>query len=84
MSEYDVDELGLTVVEADSPEITRQCDDILEKYYDELLKGLTEAETEENEFVRDTKVEGLMRFLEDCSDGGKKRKLTNIAESMTK
>lgn len=84
VSEYDVDELGLTVVEADSPEITRQCDDILEKYYDELLKGLTEAETEENEFVRDTKVEGLMRFLEDCSDGGKKRKLTNIAESMTK
>jgi len=84
VSEYDVDESGLTVVEADSPEIKRQCDDILEKHYDELLKGLTEVETEGNEFVRDTKVEGLMRFLEDCSDSEKKRKLTNIAESMAK
>jgi hypothetical protein len=84
VSEYNVDESGLTVVEADSPEIIRQCDDILEKYYDELLKVLTEAETEKNEFVRDSKVEGLMRFLGDCSDGGKKNKLTNIAESMTK
>jgi len=84
MSEYDVDESGLTVVKADSPEITRQCDDILEKYYDELLKGLIEAETEKNEFLRDTKVEGLMRFLGDCSDGEKKRELTNIAKSMIK
>jgi hypothetical protein len=84
VSEYDVDESGLTVVEAEYPEITRQCDDILEKYYAELLKMLAEVETEKNEFVRDTKIEGLMRFLRDCSDGRKKSKLTNIAESMKK
>ncbi|MEG6612635.1 hypothetical protein V6C42_07205 [Pseudoclostridium thermosuccinogenes] len=84
VSEHGVDDSGLSIIKPESPEITEKCDKILEKYYDELMNSLTEAEAgeEENSFKRDSRVGALKRFLDDCSDGDKKMKLMKAVEGM--
>ena len=82
VSVYEVDESGLTIVETESTEITRQCDAILENYYNELKKGLNEIDKLEASFSRAARVGGLKLFLKDCSEGNKKAELLSFLERM--
>ncbi|NLV62201.1 MAG: hypothetical protein GXY12_02205, partial [Clostridiaceae bacterium] len=60
------------------PEITKQCDKILEQYYNELVDSIKDIEAENDEFSRRVRVEGLKTFLRDCSDGQMKADLTKM------
>lgn len=80
VSEYATDEDGVTVLTPESPGITRHCDEILEKHYEQLKMGLELIETESNEFTRDARIDELRKFLEDCSEGAKKTALLRMTE----
>jgi hypothetical protein len=77
-SKFSADELGTPNFVYDNPEITKQCDKILEQYYNELVQSVKNMEAEDNEFSRRVIVEGMKTFLKDCSDGQLKADLTKI------
>jgi hypothetical protein len=77
-SAFPANELGTPNFVYDDPEITKQCDKILEQYYNELVDSIKDIEAENDEFSRRVRVEGLKTFLRDCSDGQMKADLTKI------
>jgi len=81
VSEYPADERGTPRFVYDNPEITKQCDKILEQYYNELVDGIKNIEAENDEFSRRVRVEGLKTFLRDCSDGQMKADLTKMIDA---
>jgi len=77
-SDYPADERGTPNFVYDNPEITKQCDKILEQYYNELVQSIKDIEAENNEFSRRVIVEGVKTFLNDCSDGQMKAGLIKM------
>lgn len=73
VSEYPVDESGVTQISIESPGLSKNCDLILEKYYDRLLENIEKIGKEEagDEWKR----EAVKAFLDDCSDSEKKAEL---------
>jgi len=80
ISEFSADERGTPGFVYNNPEITKQCDKILEQYYDELVHSIKNMEAENDEFSRRIRAEGLKTFLKDCSDGQMKTDLLYIIQ----
>lgn len=80
ISEFSTDERGTPGFVYNNPEITKQCDKILEQYYDELVHSIKNMEAENDEFSRRIRAEGLKTFLKDCSDGQMKTDLLYIIQ----
>lgn len=78
ISEYPANERGTPCFVYDNPGITKQCDKILEQYYNELFNSIESIEAEKDEFSKRARVEGLKTFLKDCSDGQMKASLTKM------
>jgi len=80
ISGYPADELGTPLFVHENADITKQCDKILEQYYNELVDSIKDIEAENNEFSRRVRVEGLKTFLDDCSDGRMKADLVKMID----
>ena len=88
ISEYKADEDGAFSILADSPEITKKCDELLEKHYMELVEIVSTIPKEKNEYERACRAGSIKTFLNDCSDCPVKaellKKLTEISpENLT-
>lgn len=74
-------ENGVMVVNPAPAEIMSQCNEILEKYYDELVESLKSGNAGENRYITEMRFDGMKRFLNDCAGSDKKAKLEEILNS---
>ena len=75
LSDYQADEDGAFTILADSTEMTKKCDELLEKYYSELGTVISAIPDEENEHERTWRAAGIRTFLNDCTECEQKEEL---------
>ncbi len=73
-----VNERGYTQIDAECPEITEKCGNLLEKEYDSLLAGIEAINSIDTKPQRDMKLGAYGQFLKDCPDSAKKAALLEL------
>lgn len=68
VSEYQADEDGAFSILADSPEITKKCDELLKKHCTQLDIIIGTIPKVENEYERTRRTASIKTFLNDCTD----------------
>lgn len=74
-SEYPEDSEGIYSILADTPEITRNCDELLKDHSKELGNVIAAIPKQENEYERTSRALGINAFLNDCTDCAEKTEL---------
>lgn len=77
ISENEVYENGAFTILADTPEITKKCDTLLNEHYVELGSVINAIPKEENEHERTWRAMSIKAFLNDCTDCPEKAELLN-------
>lgn len=75
ISENEVNENGAFTIFADTPEITKKCDELLKEHYIELGRVISAIPKEENEHGITWRAESIKAFLNDCTDCPEKTEL---------
>lgn len=82
IAENEIDENDAFTILADTPEITKKCDELLKEHSIELGKVINGIPGEENEHKKAWRAESIKIFLNDCSDCPEKAALLNkLAEA---
>jgi len=77
IAEDEIYENNAFTILADTPEITKQCDELLREHFIELGNVISGIPGEENENVRAWRAGSIKTFLNDCSDCPEKAALLN-------
>ncbi len=78
ISEFPVDDQGITQISHSCAGITEKCGAILEREYDRLLSGIEAMDSMEDDSERAYRANVYEFFLSDCPDGTKKAALREL------
>lgn len=82
VSEYATNEKGSTDIPPECRDITKNCDNILEKYSDKLDENIKSIPEEQNEDKRNSRIKSIEYFLNDCTDSDKKTEISRALRSI--
>ncbi len=77
ISEDEIYENGAFSILADTPEITKKCDELLKEHFIELDRVISAIPEQENEHERTWRAESIKAFLNDCTVCPEKAELLN-------